>query len=395
MPWKVSDPVSERLDFVRRLEAGERVVDLCREFGISRKTAYKLKERYQQFGARGLFDLSRAPKNIPHKTSPEIEELLVETRKRHPTWGPKKLRATLLRTNAGLQLPCNSTIGVVLARHGLVTARKRRRGEMPRAAPLRTAAAPNDIWCADFKGEFQLQSRAYCYPLTITDRFSRYILKCEGLEGTHVDTAITVFDDAFREFGLPLVIRNDNGIPFASRGLWGLTRLSVHWLKLGIWPERIEPGHPQQNGQHERMHLVLKQQTTRPAAQNFLQQQERFDAFVHEYNFDRPHEALGQRPPADFFKPSPRSFPEKLPDPQYPLHDAVRRVSACGHVQLGQDRFFLATVLAGEPVGLREVDDGRWLISFVSLDLGHYDLKEKRFTPIVPEKQNDAENPVQ
>jgi transposase InsO family protein len=388
VPWRVSDPVSERLEFVRRLEAGERVVDLCHEFGISRKTAYKLKERYEQLGARGLFDRSRAPQTIPHRTPPAMEELLVDARQAHPTWGPKKLRASLLRASPELKLPCASTVGEVLKRRGLITPRKRRRSTMPHGSPLRTATAPNEIWCADFKGQFRLGSRRYCYPLTITDRFSRFLIKCEALEGTHVETAISVFDQAFREFGLPTVIRTDNGNPFAAPGLWGLSKLSARWLRLGIYPERIKPAHPEQNGQHERMHLVLKQETTRPAGDNFLQQQERFDKFVDQYNYDRPHEALGQRPPADFYAKSFREFPEVLPEPEYPMHDIVRKVNRMGDVRIGKKRrFFLSGVLAGEHVGLREIDDGRWLISFVQLDLGHYDERANGFVPLGVEEE--------
>lgn len=388
MPWRVSDPVSERLDFVRRLEAGERVVDLCHEFGISRKTAYKLKERYEQLGPRGLFDRSRAPRTIPHRTSPEVEELIVSKRKKFETWGPKKIRAALLRENPGLKLPSASTVGDVLKRRGLITPRKRRRSTMPHGSPLRTAAAANEIWCADFKGQFRLGSRGYCYPLTITDRFSRFIIRCEALEGTHVDTAITVFDQAFREYGLPTVIRTDNGTPFAAPGLWGLSKLSARWLRLGIYPERIERGHPEQNGQHERMHLVLKQETTRPAGDNFLQQQERFDKFIDHYNFDRPHEALDQRLPSDFYVKSQRQMPSELPEPEYPMHDAVRKVNRMGDVRIGKrQRFFLSSVLAGEHVGMREIDDGRWLVSFVQLDLGHYDERTNRFEPIEPDDE--------
>jgi putative transposase len=370
------------------LEAGERVVDLCHEFGISRKTAYKLKERYDQLGASALFDRSRAPRTIPHRTPLEVEELLVGARQAHPTWGPKKLRASLVRESPELKLPCASTIGEVLKRRGLIVPRKRRRSRMPHGSPLRTATAPNEIWCADFKGQFRLGSRQYCYPLTITDRFSRFLIKCEGLEGTHVETAIAVFDQAFREFGLPTVIRTDNGTPFAAPGLWGLSKLSARWLRLGIYPERIEPAHPEQNGQHERMHLVLKQETTRPAGDNFLQQQERFDKFVNQYNYHRPHEALGQRPPADFYARSTRELPETLPEPEYPMHDIVRKVSGIGDVRISKTRrFFLSGVLAGEHVGLREVDNGRWLVSFVQLDLGHYDERMNRFAPLGAEEE--------
>ena len=262
---------------------------------------------------------------------------------------------------------------------------------MPHGAPLRTAEAPNDIWCADFKGQFRLGSGKYCYPLTITDRYSRFLLRCEALEGTYVDTAIAVFDQAFKEFGLPKVIRTDNGCPFAAPGLWGLSRLSARWLRLGVWPERIAPSHPEQNGQHERMHLVLKQETTRPAGDNVLQQQERFDKFVETYNFDRPHEALGQRPPVDFYVKSTRTLPEELSPPEYPLHDLVRTVSGNGDLKMSKgERFFLTTALAGEQVGLREIDDGRWLVSFMDLDLGEYDSVTKAFEVIGAEAKEAA-----
>ncbi|MFT3912923.1 MAG: IS481 family transposase [Anaeromyxobacteraceae bacterium] len=380
--------MSERLEFVKRWEQGERVVDLCYEFGISRKTAYKLRERYEEDGARALFDRSHAPRRIPHRTPAEVEKFLVEFRQEHPTWGPKKIRAHLLLRQPELAVPCASTIGDILKRNGVMLRKRRRRSVMPRGAPLRKAERPNDIWCADFKGEFKLGTGRYCYPLTITDRFSRYLIRCEALEGTHVDTAITVFDQAFREFGLPLVIRTDNGNPFAAPGLWGLSRLSARWLRLGIWPERIAPAHPEQNGQHERMHLVLKEETTRPAGDNLLQQQERFDKFIDVYNHDRPHEALGQKLPADFYVKSGREMPEKLPEPEYPMHDRVQRVRGNGDIVVRKgERFFLSTVLVGELVGMREIDDGRWVVSFMQLDLGHFDARTKRFTAIGTQPQ--------
>ena len=385
MPWKVSDPVSERLDFVRRWEGGERITDLCREFGISRKTAYKLKARYEEYGPRGLFDRSRAPKHIHHRTSEEVERLLLEVRRRHPTWGPKKIHGWLMLKQPGLSIPVPSTIGAVLKRHGITVTRRRKRMEIPYPAPLRTALAPNDIWCADFKGEFRVGTGQLCYPLTVTDRFSRYILRCEALEGTHTEPAKDVFDSAFREFGLPKIMRTDNGVPFAARSLWGLSKLAAHWLKLGIWPERIEPAHPEQNGQHERMHLVLKQETTRPAGANVLQQQELFDDFVDVYNNERPHEALGQRPPRQVYTPSPRQMPDLVPEPEYPLHDFVSRVCQAGDVKFCHrqpERFFLTGVLAGELVGMREVEDGRWLVTFAGLDLGHFDRRTERFEPL-------------
>jgi transposase InsO family protein len=386
VPWKVSDPVSERLEFVQRWLGGERVSDLCREFGISRKTAYKMRARFEEHGARGLFDVSRARKTQGRRTPLEVERAVLSVREKHPTWGARKIVAWLRDRSPGLHLPSASTIELMFVRNNVVRRRMRRQTYEVHGARLRTAAGPNDVWCADFKGQFKLGNGRYCYPLTITDRFSRMLIRCEALESTACDPAVLVFEQAFREFGLPNVIRTDNGSPFAGHGLWGLSRMSVRWLRLGIWPERIAPSHPEQNGQHERMHLVLKQETTRPAGANLLQQQERFDRFVDEYNSERPHEALGQKPPATIYTPSSRSFPKQLPEPAYPLHDHVHRVHTSGQLWLTRrDHFRLTTALARESVGVREVEDGRWLVSFMNLDLGHYDFRTKRFEPIVPD----------
>jgi putative transposase len=385
VPWKVTDPMSERMKFALRIAAGERMSDVCREFGISRKTGYKLWQRYQADGAQGLFDRSRAPQRVPHRLGADMEELLVATRKDHPTWGPRKLRAWLEGKHPGVTLPAASTIGALLVRKGLVARRRRRPTTMPYPLPLTSADAANDVWCADFKGQFRLRSGAYCYPLTISDRYSRFLVACEGLESTHSESAMLVFEAAFRRYGLPCVIRTDNGTPFASRGVFGLSRLAVRWLRLGIRPERIERAHPEQNGQHERMHRVLKAETTRPAAVGLLQQQERFDRFVDEYNHERPHEALGQVPPASLYQPSTRAWAAPA-DPDYPLHDDRRRVSRCGHFCLaGRGRnIFVCQALAGELVGLRQLDDHLWLVSFVDLDLGIVDVAARRFSPMEP-----------
>jgi len=382
VPWKESDPVSERLEFVKRWLDGERVVDLCREFGISRKTGYKIRARYEELGPRGLFDLPRARKTQSRRTPPEVEQAVLAMRAKHPTWGPLKLEASLRRRQPGIRVPSSATIGKILERNNVVRRRCRRKTYTPYQSPLREALAPNDIWCADFKGQFKLGNGRYCYPLTITDRYSRVIIRCEALENAKCDPAIAVFDQAFREYGLPTVIRTDNGVPFAARGLWALSRLSVHWLRLGIWPERIAPAHPEQNGQHERMHLVLKQETTRPPGMNILQQQERFDRFVDVYNDERPHEALEQRPPRELYARSPKQFPSELPVPEYPLHDEARRVHSNGQLWLEKGHCFkLTAALAGETIGMREVEGNRCLVTFMQLDLGHYDFNTKLFEP--------------
>jgi transposase InsO family protein len=398
VPWKVSGPVSERLEFVKRWQDGERVADLCREFGISRKTAYKLLARFKEEGPRGLYDRSTAPNSKPNKTPPEVEKVILALRRQHPTWGPKKLYASLRARSPDLKVPTPATINNILNRHDVQRFVQRpRKYRTLRGAPLHTAHQPNDIWCADFKGQFKLGSGRYCYPLTITDRFSRFVIRCEGLESTQLETAFTVFEQAFKQYGLPRVIRTDNGSPFAGPGIWGLTRLSVRWMRLGIWPERIAPAHPEQNGQHERMHLDLKRETTRPAGPNFLQQQQRFDRFVETYNYERPHEALGQKPPATIFRPSPRRIPSTIPELEYPFHDMSALVQGNGVITFSnREQFTVSQVLHGYKVGLREVDPDRWVVSFMDHDLGHYDSNRKTFEPtnaIIPARRSGSPQP--
>lgn len=380
VPWKVSDSVSERMRFIVRLQEGEQMAMLCREFGISRKTGYKLLARYEEGGPEGLFDRASVPATIPHRTSPETARVIIKARRAHPTWGPRKLRAWLLRKEPGLRLPAPSTIGDLLKREGLVEPRKRRRMVPNHGVGLRQADAPNDVWCADFKGEFSLGNGRICYPLTITDRFSRMILACEALESTSSDPAQLVFERTFRKYGLPKAIRTDNGTPFASRSVLGLSRLSVTWLRRGIWPERIKPAHPEQNGQHERMHRDLKREATRPAARTLLAQQERFDAFVEEYNTERPHEALSQARPVSVYRRSDTVYSEPIPALEYPHDDVVRRVRD-GEIRLpGGARIFISTVLDGETLGLRELDDGAWRVSYAGHALGCASA-DRRFHP--------------
>lgn len=379
MPWRETCRVNERMSFICRLRAGERMADLCREFQISRKTGYALKKRFEERGAEALLDQSRAPRAIPHRTPEATRGLILAARREHPTWGPKKLKAWLSRKHAGVRFPAVSTIGEILKKAGLVKERKRRAGRKAKPTDLRVAASPNELWCADFKGQFQLGNGRYCYPLTITDAYSRYLIACVALEGTAGGPAQVVFEEAFRRHGLPMAIRTDNGSPFASTGLGGLTALSAWWLRLGVEPERIEPGHPEQNGQHERMHRTLKAETTRPAGRTMLQQQERFDAFVAEFNEERPHEALGQATPGSLYESSDRSLERALELGAYPHHDYVLPVSSSGSVWVRnrilpkQRCVYLAQHLAGYEVGLREEPDGRWLVTFMDLDLGHLD----------------------
>jgi transposase InsO family protein len=382
MPWKESCHVHERMLFVARLEKGERMTDLCREFGISRKTGYKIHARYKEQSVVGLYDVKRAPENIPHRTPPEVVERLVRLRNQHPTWGPRKLRAWLV-DHEGERWPVASTIGELLKKNGLTHARRRRRRVDPCATGLSVPTKANDLWCIDFKGQFRLANGHYCYPLTVTDAYSRFLLVCEGMDRIDGERVWIELERAFRRFGVPTAIRSDNGSPFASRGLCGLSKLSARWLGVGIRHERIEPGQPQQNGRHERMHRTLKAETTRPAAKSMLAQQERFDRFCEIYNEQRPHEALEQTPPARHFAPSPRSYvATKL---TYPLHDDVRTVTSCGRVRLGGPRgprFFLCSALAGLRVGVRELDGDRWLISYADIDLGVCDLDTRSLLSI-------------
>lgn len=391
MPWKGQTPVDVRMDFITRLKKGERMTELCAEYGISRKTGHKFKKRFEQGGVVGLFDQSRAPRHIPHKTPPEVVELVVAERLRHPSWGPKKLK-DVLEERLNHRLPSASTLGELLVRRGLITRRKLRQRHPPRPTTLRAAQVPNDVWCVDYKGQFRLGDRSYCYPLTVTDQFSRYLLGCEAMSAIDEDQAREAMTAIFAEHGLPRFLRSDNGPPFASTGLAGLTKLSVFWMCLGIIPERIRPGHPQDNGRHERMHRTLKRDTTRPSRSNLLQQQEVFDTFVLQFNTERPHEALAMKRPAQVYVRSPRAMPSVLPDPTYPTHDDVLTVNSAGFVPVpGRGRLYLSSALTGQLVGIREEDDGRWLLSFLELDLGHFETDNNTFRSLSPPPSESTE----
>ena len=309
MPWKECRVVDDRLRFVARLLDGEKMAPLCKEFGISRKTGYKIYVRYKDCGVQGLTDRSRRPYRHANQLPMTVEKWILRLKREYPNWGAPKIRERLRQRCPDLQCPAISTVHAVLDRHGLVTP-KRRPARHAQGTSLGTPSQPNDLWCADYKGEFMLADRRYCYPLTVTDFASRYLLACEGLTTTKEQYAIPVFERVFREYGLPAAIRTDNGVPFASTSaLYGLSKLSVWWLRLGIHLERIRPGHPEQNGRHERMHLTLKREATKPAAANALQQQARFDAFLEQFNRERPHEALAMKVPRDVYAVSPAPTP--------------------------------------------------------------------------------------
>ena len=381
MPWKECHVMDERLRFVARLLEGEKMAPLCAEFGISRKTGYKIYDRYKACGVDAFTDRSRRPYRQANRLPAPVEAVIVRLKREYPGWGAPKIREKLRKQDLTPQLPAISTVHAVLDRHGLVQRRTRRR-RTGGGTGLSTPTAPNALWCADYKGEFMLGNRRYCYPLTITDFASRYLLTCEALTTTQERFAFTVFERTFNDFGLPAAIRTDNGVPFASaHALYGLSKLSVWWLRLGIQIERSKPGHPQDNGRHERMHLTLKKEATKPAAPNVLQQQARFDTFVRQYNEDRPHQALAMKVPADVYTHSPRAY-HGLEDLDYPFHDQTITVTNCGRICFKRRKVNLSQVFAGQRVGVTQVGERIWLVTFMQYDLGYFDDETCRLEPI-------------
>jgi transposase InsO family protein len=356
--------------------AASSMVELCAAYGISRKTGYKWLERYEEHGPPGLVERSRRPHGCAHETLSCVTEALIEARRHHPSWGAKKLLWLISKKHPDWPLPARSTVCSLLTRHGLVQRKTRARKPGHPGKPKSIIAAANDLWSADFKGQFRTRDGRYCYPLTITDGFSRYLLACQGLLSTSVSGSRPVFERVFREFGLPRVIRTDNGIPFATHAIARLSELSVWWIRFGIFPELIEPASPQQNGRHERMHRTLKAETTRPAAGDLRAQQRRFNDFVHHFNHERPHEALDQQPPASVYQSSPRSFPNRLPPIEYPSHFEPRLVSRNGGIRWRCRWVNVSHTLAGQYVGFEEVDDALWNVYFGSVLLGRFHERE-------------------
>lgn len=384
MPWKEISVMDQRVRFVVEVQRGEQSkAALCRQFGISRPTGDKWLRRYEQLGLVGLADLSRAAGRHPNETPEEVAELIVAFRRHHPHWGPKKIRVRLQQKYEGhgkygqIEWPAASTIGEILKRAGLTVPRKRRRRTPPYTEPFAACDRPNAVWCVDFKGWFRTGDGERCDPLTVSDAYSRYLLRLQAMQETREGPVRSVLEAAFREYGLPASIRSDNGPPFASHGIGGLSRLSVWWLKLGIVPERIAPGHPEQNGRHERMHLTLEQEALTPPAQDVRRQQEVFMAFREEFNTSRPHEALGQNYPAAVYVPSSREYREPLPV-EYPEAFAVRRVKGNGVFNWRGQVVFLGEALARERVGLTEVADGCWGVYYSQYPLGIVDERRRK-----------------
>jgi putative transposase len=379
VPWKDSTPMRERSVFIRAWEAEVfTMTELCEHFGVSRKTGYKWLKRFEEEGLDGVSDRSRAPRSCPHRTPPEVEAEIIRVRKKHNRWGPKKIIDTLQKIDPERDWPAVSTAGAVLKRAGLVKKRKRHRRWRHPGHPTLKADWPNELMTIDFKGEFRLGDTSVCYPLTIQDRFSRYVLTCMGLASPRLDDVRSAMEELFREVGLPERIRTDNGEPFASHGISGLTRLNVWWMWLGIQHERIDKGCPYQNGAHERMHQELKAETTRPPAFSLSGQQLLFDEFVRTYNEVRPHEGIGQQKPSDLWTPSPRTYPERLVDPEYPGYFEVRRVRSGGEIKFKGQMQFVSQALAGQLIGLEPVDDGIWSVIFAKTLLGRFDDRQQR-----------------
>ncbi len=379
VPWKNVSPEMEQIQFIRSWEQGrESFVELCRDFDISRKTGYKRVRRFRSLGWDGLGDQSRAPHSHPNRTERTVAERIITARLEHPTWGPKKLAAWLRSREPDVPWPAPSTVGDLLDRAGLVQKRKGRRRSAPWSQPLATAEHPNDLWCIDFKGWFRTGNRVRVDPLTVVDAASRYLLVCQGLQRPRGLEVRRVMELAFMEYGLPQGIRSDNGPPFASVSLGGLTPLAVWWIKLGILPERIQPGHPEQNGRLERLHRTLKAETASPPQATPGKQQLAFSGFRATYNEDRPHEALGQEPPAKRYRPSARIYPTRVESPEYEAGTTVRRVKTNGEIKWNGDRVYLSESLRGEPVGLSPVDERYWSICYGPLHIGLLDSYANR-----------------
>ncbi len=379
MPWKETCCVKERLRFVVAHESDlYSMMELCERFGISRKTGYKWLERFEAEGPGGLENRSRKPHRSPSRTAENIRSLLIEERLKHPKWGPEKLLDVVGRGHPEIELPARSTVAAILKSEGLVKERRRRRRHTHPGKPATSVTAPNELWTADFKGEFKTLDGVWCYPLTVADQFSRFILGIDGLLDTKGKRVRAVFERLFHEYGLPCGIRTDNGTPFVgTNSIHGLSVLNVWWVKLGIKLERIQPGRPDQNGRHERMHRTMKDETQYPPAENRPAQQMCFDDFRSEFNYERPHQALEQRRPAEVWIPSPRPYPERIQDPEYPKHFLRRRVWSTGIIKFKNRCIFLSETLAREDVGLEEIDDGIWSIHFYNILLGRLD--ERKF----------------
>ncbi len=377
MPWLETAPMEQRERFIRDWQLKLYTMsELSARYDISRKTGYKWLERFDEGGRQALGDRSRAPHSCPHRMADEVATLICAARRQHPSWGPEKLLQWLAPRHPAVELPATSTAGDLLARRGLVKKRRRRRPHQHPGVVPATTARPNDLWTADFKGHFRTGDGIYCYPLTIADQHTRYLLACHGLLSTKGQGVRPVFDRLFRDYGLPGAIRTDNGVPFATTGIHGLSQLNVWWMRLGIQHQRILPAHPQQNGAHERMHKTLKGDAIRPPRATLAAQQRKFNRFRREYNEDRPHQTLQGRTPASLYQPSRRTYTGTLPSIEYPGHFLVKRITNAGTFRFKKRLLFIANALKQHTIGLEEVADGIWSIYFCQVLLARVDERD-------------------
>jgi len=383
MPWRGVTVSEQRQRFLEDYQLNYySITELAERFGISRRTAYKWIDRYEQYGQSGYQEQSRRPHSCPWQTDAAIVEGLVDLRKAHPRWGPRKLLDLMHRRHPGWELPAVSTGALILARQGLARSKRRTRRAHP-GCPQRIPRGPNDIWGADYKGQFRLKDGRYCFPQTVSDLASRYLLGCDAHPAISLDRTMRHFTGLFHSYGLPNRIRTDNGSPFASSALARLSQLSVWFIKLGIYPELIEPGEPQQNGVHERMHRTLKQEATIPPGSSLRAQQREFDRFRVEFNEERPHEALGMKRPGEVYRTSVRCMPKRIEPYEYPSHHLVRRVSRCGTIRVLRKQVFVSNTLSEDYVGLEEVDDGVYDLFFCFYHIGRYELQTNKIRDIV------------
>ena len=379
MPWKITDTMDQKIQLIADWQSQYfSITDLSNKYGVSRPSIYKWVNRYEELGVDGLKEQSRTPLHSPNQTEDDIVQLIVAEKLKNRNRGPKKIYNQLKTQYPHIDLPAPSTIGEWLKKHGLVKERKKRLRVPPYTEPFQECQNPNNVWSADYKGQFYMQNGCVCYPLTISDNYSRYLLKCRGLPGPRYRETRDVFESAFKEYGLPDAIRIDNGAPFAGRCLGGLSRLSIWWIQLGIIPERIDKGCPQQNGRRERMHRTLKEEAIATKAPNMKEQQKSFDLFSFDYNNHRPHEALGQQPPASRYKKSTRMYIEKPVSPEYDFSYIVRHVRSSGDIKLNGRSYFLTELLSGHPVGLKETADGQWAIYYSFYQIGTLDLRKNK-----------------
>jgi transposase InsO family protein len=373
MPWNEVSPMQQRVQFISDyLRDVFSITELCERYGVSRKTGYKWIERYLQQGPGGLERRSSRPHYSPKSLSGELVEAIVQLRLRHPSWGASKLMSIIARRHPRWTLPARSTVNEILSRHGLVNTRPKRRAVGHPGKPSALSLAPNEVWCVDFKGEFKTGDGQYCYPLTVTDNYSRMLLACQSLPSTKGELVMPVFKRLFQEYGLPQRIRSDNGAPFATTALGRLSALSVWWIRLGVLPDLIEPGKPQQNGRHERMHRTLKAETTRPAAATLSAQQRRFNLWRREFNELRPHEALDFATPASMHRASTRAYPATIAPFEYPDRLECRLVSENGGIKWNKRWVNVSQLCAGEYVGFEEIDDGVWQVYFRAVKIGRF-----------------------